>query len=74
MSENDPLRNTESERSLGLSFLAKCWLTYPIHVEETLGISNTILDLLKRATRDHSEVLRVNSITILFTLLDHFAV
>lgn len=38
-----------------------------------MGITNTILDLLKKAVRDKSDILKIGSYSLQFTLLDSFA-
>ena len=71
--DNDPLNNTVEEKCTAVNFLTSVWIYYPIYIEETLSIANTLLDILKRAMRDHSQILKIISVTQLFRLLDYFA-
>eukprot|EP00825_Cyclidium_porcatum_P011874 TRINITY_DN16144_c0_g1_i3.p1 TRINITY_DN16144_c0_g1~~TRINITY_DN16144_c0_g1_i3.p1 ORF type:complete len:441 (-),score=70.91 TRINITY_DN16144_c0_g1_i3:109-1431(-) len=48
-------------------------MLFPIYIEETLGIANNILDMLKKAVRDKSDILKIGSYRFQFTLLDNFA-
>ena len=49
------------------------WIFYPLYVEETMSLSNTILDLIKRVSREYSDLLKLSCYQILFKLLDLFA-
>jgi hypothetical protein len=46
--------NTVNNRLAGINILVECWKHYPEYVENSLGIVNNIMALLKRGTRDLS--------------------
>jgi hypothetical protein len=53
--------------------MSQAWLDFPVYFEEELKQTNNILDLLKRATRDKSEILKLIALNCLFRLLDNLA-
>ena len=71
---NEQNRNSSvEERIVALQLLVELWVLYPIFVQETAKQSNQILDAIKRASREHSEILKIYSLNLLFKLLDTFA-
>jgi len=52
IAENDG-KNSISNRIQALNFLCDMWVAFPLYLEETMKITNLILDKLKKASRDH---------------------
>ncbi|KAL4454999.1 hypothetical protein ABPG74_006381 [Tetrahymena malaccensis] len=73
IADYDPIKNSVSDRQAALQLLCDCWITYPRHITDNLQISIQILDLLKKGSRDFSQVLKFHSLQLLFVLLENFA-
>ena len=71
-SDNDG-RHTVDERAVSLSLLSEIWIYLPYFVEQKEEISNHVLTMLKRSTRDKNIALQLFSISHLFNLLETFA-
>lgn len=52
MAENDPIINSIADRESALSLLVNIWKSYPLFIEESVGMTEKILDLLKKGSRD----------------------
>lgn len=71
---NSCFSKEESEsKILALDLMTDLWIYYPGHVEESSDLSDLILTLLKKGTRDRSDLVVNSSIAMLFKLLDYFA-
>ncbi|EAR95077.2 hypothetical protein TTHERM_00640050 (macronuclear) [Tetrahymena thermophila SB210] len=73
MAENDPLKNQINDRESALSLLVNIWKSYPLYIEETPQLTEKILDLLKKGSRDKNFCLQIGSFAKLFELLDYLA-
>jgi len=67
-------RNMSPElRSACLSLLTNIWESYPTKIENSEGLANQILTLIKRGVRDTHKALKHTCLTFLFKLLELFA-
>lgn len=73
MAENDPILNSISDRESALSLLVSIWKSYPLYIEETPGLTEKTLDLLKKGSRDRHFCLQIGCLAKLFELLDYLA-
>lgn len=67
------LKEETGSKILALDLMSDLWIYYPGHVEESSDLSDLILTLLKKGTRDRSDLVVNSSIVLLFKLLDYFA-
>jgi hypothetical protein len=65
-------QSTVAEKTSALSFLAEVWITKNERVQAREDISETILKLLNKGSRDRSKLLKFVCFSILFKLLDTF--
>jgi hypothetical protein len=65
-------QSTVSEKTSALSFLAEVWITKNERVQARDDISETILKLLNKGSRDRSKLLKYCCFAILFKLLENF--
>jgi hypothetical protein len=73
MAENDPILNSVADRESALSLIVNIWKSYPLFIEESTGLTEKILDLLKKGSRDKHYCLQLGSLAKLFELLDYLA-
>ena len=63
--------NEVQSRSLAVSFLGAAWVEFENYLKDQEDLQASILNIIKRATRDKSSVLKITAIAQLFTLLSH---
>jgi hypothetical protein len=65
---------SSEDRIIGLTFLSEVWFSFPAFVDSKTNVQNTLLMTLRKCSREKSVTARLIAISLMFRLLEKFAV
>lgn len=71
-SDNDG-KHSYDERIAAITLLAEIWLSFTDHIDQKEEVANSVLQMLKRGSRDKHRPIRTVAVCALFRLLDKFS-